>query len=79
MIVKYGYKLLRPEMHVQMKKPQITLGLLFAYTLASIKPLLGMCLFVVLLTLASMGKQGAGVHVSQYPIFVFPPVVSRSR
>ena len=79
MTVKYGYKLLRPEVHVQMKKPQITLGLLFAYTLGSIKRGLGMFLFFGLLALASMGKQGAGVHVSQYPIYVFPPVVSRSR
>jgi hypothetical protein len=78
MIVSYGYGILRPELHCTIKKlPKWEL--LLVYTLVAIKRALGMSLFVGLLFLASMGKQGAGVHVSQYPVFVFPPVVSRFR
>lgn len=51
---------------IDKKKPGITPGFLFVYSLASTVLTLGMSLFVVLLFQASMDTLGAVAHGSRY-------------
>lgn len=53
------------------KKPRITPGFLFVYSLSSTVLTLGMSLFVVLLFQASMGMLSVVAHGSRYLASVF--------